>query len=187
MEVSIRIGGFGGQGILLAGRLLGEAVVLCEGKYASQSIGYGPEARLGDSHSEIVIADTFISYPKPTYVDIFVAMSQESFDKYFSKLKKNGILVIDSTYVKNYSEKEIRDKGCKLYAFPFSQYCREKFHTELCANIMILGFISELTKIVKKESLEERIKSLPKKKFIDINLRALEEGVKIAKNMESLK
>ena len=81
MKKEIRICGFGGQGVILAGFIIGKAAAVFMNYYAVQSQSYGPEARGGAARSEIIISDEKIGYPRPTSVDFLVAMSQESLDR----------------------------------------------------------------------------------------------------------
>ena len=84
----IRIAGFGGQGVILAGIVLGKAASLYDGLYAVQTQSYGPEARGGASRAEVVISDEEIDYPKVQSPDILVAMSHEALITYMHDLKR---------------------------------------------------------------------------------------------------
>ena len=95
MRTEIRIGGFGGQGVILAGIILGKSACLFDGKEAVQTQSYGPEARGGASKCEVVISDSEIDYPKVLTPDIFIAMSNEALVKYIVDLKDNGTLIVD--------------------------------------------------------------------------------------------
>ena len=95
MRKELRIGGFGGQGVILAGIILGKAACLFDKNEAVQTQSYGPEARGGASKCEVVISDEKIDYPKVQSPDILVAMSHEALLKYIVDLKDNGILIVD--------------------------------------------------------------------------------------------
>ena len=82
MRTEIRIGGFGGQGVILAGIILGKAASLFDEKEAVQTQSYGPEARGGASKCEVVISDSEVDYPKVQSPDILIAMSNEALIKY---------------------------------------------------------------------------------------------------------
>ena len=102
MKKEIRICGFGGQGVILSGFIIGKAACVFLDYHAVQSQSYGPEARGGAARSEIIISDEKIGYPRPTGVDIFLAMSQESFDSYRSD-------ITDDTIIINLSERFVVD------------------------------------------------------------------------------
>ena len=87
MRKELRIGGFGGQGVILAGIILGKAACLFDKNEAVQTQSYGPEARGGASKCEVVISDEKIDYPKVQSPDILVAMSHEALLKYIVDLK----------------------------------------------------------------------------------------------------
>ena len=95
MRTEIRICGFGGQGIILAGIILGKAASLFDGNEAVQTQSYGPEARGGASKCEVVIDNKLIEYPKVQSLDVLVAMSNEALIKYIVDLKDNGTLIVD--------------------------------------------------------------------------------------------
>ncbi len=90
MRKEIRLCGFGGQGIVLAGVILGEAAVRA-GHHAVQTQSYGPESRGGAARAEVVVSSEPIDYPRVTEADVVVALSQPSFDKYGADVKEGGV------------------------------------------------------------------------------------------------
>jgi len=96
----IIIGGFGGQGIILAGFIVGKAASIFDGRNVTLNQSYGPEARGGDCHVEVVISDSQISYPYIDNPSILVVMSQEAYDKGISSLRQDAPLLIDEALVK---------------------------------------------------------------------------------------
>ena len=119
MRTEIRICGFGGQGVILAGIILGKSACLFDGKEAVQTQSYGPEARGGASKCEVVISDGKVDYPKVQSPDILVAMSNEALLKYIVDLKDNGTLIVDpgTTDVKDVKE-FIDEHNIKVYEAP---------------------------------------------------------------------
>ena len=91
--------GFGGQGIILAGVILGEAATRA-GHRAVQTQSYGPESRGGAARSEVVISSEEIDYPRVSYADVVVALSQEGYEKFGTEVGDGGIVVVDSDLVK---------------------------------------------------------------------------------------
>ena len=85
-----RLSGSGGQGLILAGKILAEAAAIYENKNATQSQSYGPEARGGASKSEVIISDGDIDFPKATRLDVLLCLTQEACDKYVADLKEDG-------------------------------------------------------------------------------------------------
>jgi 2-oxoglutarate ferredoxin oxidoreductase subunit gamma len=96
----IRLSGSGGQGLVLAGVMLAEAVGVYEGKNVAQTQSYGPEARGGSSRSDITISTGEIYYPKTSKLDLLLCLTQDSCDKYYHNLKEDGVLIIDSDIVR---------------------------------------------------------------------------------------
>ncbi|UCH87563.1 MAG: 2-oxoacid:acceptor oxidoreductase family protein, partial [Dehalococcoidia bacterium] len=89
MRHEIRVAGFGGQGMILAGLLIGKAAALYDGKEAVFTQSYGPEARGGASNADVIIDDDPIDYPLVTHPDHFVAMFQEAYERYRPKMVKD--------------------------------------------------------------------------------------------------
>jgi 2-oxoglutarate ferredoxin oxidoreductase subunit gamma len=170
----IRLSGSGGQGLVFAGTILAEAIGIYDGKNVAQTQSYGPEARGGASRSDIVISSGEIYYPKSLRLDLLLALTQESCDRYFMKLKDEGILIIDSDLV---NQPPARD----FYGFPFTRITKERLGTSIVANVVALGTIAALSKVVSKESLIEAVKKRAPKGTEELNLSALELGYELAR------
>jgi len=175
VRIEIRICGLGGQGVILAGEILGLAAVL-DGKYAVQTRSYGSEARGTACKSDVIISSKKVHYPLIEKCDIMIAMNNQSLNIYAHSLKKNGILVIDSDLVKHIPS-EIE---AKIYGIRATKIAEEKF-TRIVANMILLGFTAKITGIVTLSSLEKAIRDrIPK--AVELNLRAIREGARIAEN-----
>lgn len=173
-RLEIRLAGSGGQGLILASVILAEAVVEYEGKNAVQNQSYGPEARGGASKSEVIISDEEIDYPKATNPDILLVMTQASCDKYIGSLKKGGVLIADSDLVR-----DIPEGNYKLYHIPLVRTAAEKIGKAFVANIVALGALNGLAKIVSKDSLEKAVLSRVPKGTEDLNRSALNAGFEL--------
>ena len=176
--LSLRISGFGGQGIILAGLLLGNTAVRKGSAYAVQTQSYGSEARGGECQSELIISDKPINSPTTRYKDILICLSQSALDKYFSTLKKKGILIVDSKLVT-----EIPPIEANIYQVAATETAI-KLGNRIAANMVVLGFLHKFIKMISKEDLREVIASMVPKKFIDINLKAFDAGVHFAEDLE---
>ncbi|MCX7965035.1 MAG: 2-oxoacid:acceptor oxidoreductase family protein [Syntrophorhabdaceae bacterium] len=166
----IRLSGSGGQGIILMGIILAEAAGIYEGRHVSQTQSYGPEARGGSSKAEVVISDIDIDYPKALKLDVLLAMNQKSCDDYYMDLKPDGILIVDSTFVKQIPI-------ARAYQIPFTRIAREKFGKEMVANIIALGAITKLTDIVSPKSMEKAVLARVPKGTEKLNKDALNAGM----------
>jgi len=173
-QYEIRLSGSGGQGLILIGIILAEAAGIYEGRYVAQTQSYGPEARGGVSRSEVIISDEEIDYPKAMSLDMLLAMNQDSCDKYFHDLKQNGVLLVDSTFVSQIPT----SYAIKI---PFTLIAREKLGREIVANIVALGAITQFTDVVSIKSVESAVLDRVPKGTEKINMNALKEGIKAAK------
>jgi 2-oxoglutarate ferredoxin oxidoreductase subunit gamma len=172
----IRLSGAGGQGLILIGKILAEAAAIYDSKNATQSQSYGPEARGGASRSEVIISDEDIDYPKATHIDVLLAMTQEAVDKYAVDMKKNGIIIVDSGFVRDLPEGEF-----KVYSFPITQIAEEKMGKKIVANIIALGAIERLSHIVSEESLINAIRARVPKGTEELNIKAFKFGQELIK------
>ncbi len=174
-KIEIRLSGSGGQGLILAGVILAEAAAIFEGKNAVQTQSYGPEARGGASKSEVIISDGEILYPKTTRVDYLLALNQESCDKYARDLKEDGLLLVDSDAVEHLPP-------VNVVALPLIQTAREKVGRVMTTNVVALGALVEISKVVKYESLKKAVLHRVPKGTEPLNLKALELGRQLARD-----
>jgi len=170
----IRLSGSGGQGLILMGIILAEAIGLYEGKFVAQTQSYGPEARGGSSKAEVVVSDAEIDYPKALKLDLLLGMNQKSCDDFYMDLKPDGLLVVDSTFV-------TQTPIAKAFEIPFTRIAREKLGKAMAANIVALGAISKLTSIVSPRSLEKALLARAPKGTEQLNRQALKDGMTAAR------
>ncbi len=181
MRKEVRIAGFGGQGIILAGIVIGKAAALHDGIHAVQTQSYGPEARGGASRTELVISDDEIDYPKVQSPDILIAMSHEALMAYLDDLKDGGILIIDPDMI---VEEEVlpfvKEHNIKLYRAPATRTAAEKLGLKIVANIVMVGAITRITNIVSEESARKSVAESVPPGTQDKNLAAFDAGVALA-------
>lgn len=177
----IRLSGEGGQGLVLAGKVLAEAAAIYDDKNATQSQSYGPEARGGASRSEVIVSDEDIDYPKATNIDLLLALTQESCNRYFHDLKKDGILLADSNAVL-----QIPEGNYKVFKVPMIEIAREKLGRIMVANIVALGIIASLIKdVISEDAIESAILSRVPKGTEQLNLKAFKIGLETGKELVS--
>ena len=174
----IRLSGEGGQGLVLAGKILAEAAAIYDDKNATQSQSYGPEARGGASRSEVIISDEDIDYPKAINIDLLLAFTQESCKKYYSDLKHDGILLVDSEAVT-----ELPEGDYKVFKVPIIDIAYKQTGRKMVANIVALGIIASLVKVVSEEALEAAILSRVPKGTEQLNLKAFKIGMEKGKEL----
>jgi 2-oxoglutarate ferredoxin oxidoreductase subunit gamma len=164
MRKEIRICGFGGQGIVLAGVVLGEAAVRA-GHQAVQTQSYGPESRGGAARSEVVISSEPIDYPRVTEADIVVALSQPSYDRYGGDVKEGGLVVVDGDIV----------EAEGAVALPF-QVTAEQVGHKIVANIVMVAYVGEHLDLIGAEDLEGAVLANVPKGTEELNRKAIEAG-----------
>ena len=173
----IRLAGEGGQGMILAGLILAEAAAMYAGKNVVQTQTYGPEARGGASKSEVVIGDDEIDYPEVMEADVLLAMGQEACDKYFYGLKKNGVLIVDS-------DKVGRVPTSKAIRVPITRLAVQATGRSITANVVALGLLVGLTKIVPAEALEKAVLARAPEGTEEMNRQALQVGFSEAARLQ---
>ena len=177
----IRLSGSGGQGIILSGIILAEALGLYGEKFVAQTQSYGPEARGGASKAEVIVSNEEIDYPKAIKLDLLLAMNQKSCDEYYRDLKKDGLLIVDSTFV-------TQVPTSKAIQIPFTKIAREKFRKEIVANIISLGTIAEFMDIISPKAMEAAVLARVPKGTEKLNRDALKAGLMAAREFkESMK
>jgi 2-oxoglutarate ferredoxin oxidoreductase subunit gamma len=171
----IRLSGEGGQGIVLAGVILAEAAAIYDDKNATQTQVYGPESRGGASKAEVIISDEEIDYPKAMAVDLLLALTQAAADKYGHDLKPSGILVVDSTKVARVPTGEFA-----VHRLPIIDTAKDTVGKAMVANIVSLGVIAGLSKVVSREAIERAVLARVPKGTEELNRRALGVGFALA-------
>ncbi len=155
-QTEIIVTGFGGQGIILAGRILGMAASLVDKKESTLVQAYGPESRGGACNAQVIISDTPIHYPYVNSPQILVAMSQAGYEKFAAALLPDSVLLVDQDLVN--PEKEV----CDSFAIPATRMA-ENLGNKMMANIIMLGFCTAITKAISPEAAQSTItKSVPK-------------------------
>lgn len=171
----VRLSGSGGQGMLLAGIILAEAAILA-GKNAVQSQSYGPEARGGASRSEVVISNGTIDYPKVTQPEVFMALTQEAFQKYHHDLGPDALLVVDESL----SLTADLPENAKIVRVPILKSATETLKRPIVANIIALGVLVGASSLVEREYLEAAVLHRVPRGTEELNKQALDLGFQLA-------
>ena len=170
-QTDLAIAGVGGQGSILAGVILGSAAVTFDNKYATQTQAYSSELRGGFAAAWVIISDTSIEFPRVVHPDVMVAQAQDSIDRFGNVLKPEAILIIDSDMVNS------TPPGIKqCFRIQATTLARNEFKLALVANMVMLGALCRITRVVSQTALEKAIvKAVPKGKD-QINLEAFNVG-----------
>jgi len=168
--------GYGGQGIVLAGTILGKAA-FNDGKWVSGTNSFGAAARGGACRAEVVISDKPVTFPYVIEADILVAMYQTAYDKYVGQVKREkGIIIYDDNFV---SPKEAG--GLKYIPLPATRTAIEELGGEIGANIIILSAAVEITGLVSGEALKSAVAEIVSEPLRELDLKAVDIGFKLGK------
>lgn len=167
----IRIAGFGGQGVVLSGNIIGKAASIFTEGHAVLTQNYGPESRGGSCTTEVVISDEPIDYPYVTNPQVQIILSQEAYTKYGQKAPPGTLVIVDSGLVKvNPKQKP------QPLAIPASRMALEEIGRSVVANIITLGFLAARSNAVSSEALKKAVLDSVPAGTEDINTRAFELG-----------
>ena len=184
MRTEIRLGGFGGQGVLTCGIIIAKAAALYDGNHAVQTQSYGPEARGGASRTDVVLSDEIIDYPKVDNPEVFIAMSHEALMKYIGDIRENAILIVDPELV--YEEEIqsiIKDKKLKYYKSSATKVAEDVIGKKIVSNIVMLGSFVKTTGLISVESAKKAILESVPKGTEDMNMEAFEQGMQIVEKI----
>lgn len=177
-RTEIRIAGFGGQGVVLAGVLLGTAAAVTDGRRAVQTQSYGAAARGGGARSEVVVSDDPIVYPRVTHPDIMVAMSEEAMQKYGADMRPGALLLVDNDLVKGAIREDVRRVDA-----PVSNLATQELGRTIVANLVMLGVLVAKTGVVSVPGMEAAIRENVPPKTIDLNLKAFRRGLELGQTL----
>ena len=173
-RVEVRISGFGGQGVVLAGEILGRAAAY-EGKHVVQTQSYGAEARGSAARSEIIISENKIDFPKVRKCDILVAMSQAALEANLKDLKKRGLLIVDKDKVE-----QLPDTKARVFKIPATKTAAKLLKSRLYANTIMLGALTRITGIVQKKTVEKALTDSVPETTREANIMSFRKGLKLA-------
>ncbi len=171
-HVEVRLSGFGGQGLVLAGIVLGRAAAVHEGRNAVMAQSYGPESRGGASCAEVIIDDGDIDYPHLVSPDVVLVLSQEAYAKYGKGRGTDVLLVAEKNIVELDPATE---KGRRVLRVPFTALA-EKVGRRIVLNMVALGFLCRATGVVGRDALREAIRASVPPGTEELNLRAFDAG-----------
>ena len=176
MQSEIMFAGFGGQGILLSGKILAEAAME-QGFQVGWVPSYGPEMRGGTAYCTVVISDRPIGSPIIRNPKHLVAMNRPSLEKFAPHVRPGGIIFINSSLIPVSSSRQDVDE----LKVPATEIAK-RLGSERVANIVALSAFVSRSKLVKFDLLRETIKTefASKAQFIPLNMAAVDEGEKAA-------
>jgi 2-oxoglutarate ferredoxin oxidoreductase subunit gamma len=174
----VRFAGFGGQGIIRSGIIIGAAASLHDDRFATLNQSFGPEARGGACSAQVLVSDDKILYPYVTRPDVLVAMSQEAYAKYEEELRDDGLLVYDSDLVHPDPVKKKQKELC----VPATRFA-EELGNRIIANVVMLGFFTAVTDVVSMDAMRKAIPGFVPSRFVDLNMKAFDKGYNYGKEV----
>jgi 2-oxoglutarate ferredoxin oxidoreductase subunit gamma len=170
----IRLAGFGGQGVILAGLLLGQAAVN-DGKFAAGSNSYGPQARGSACKADLIVSDNPIDYPHVERAHMFVAMSQGGYDAFQNQVAGEGQIFYDSGLVTP-AGGPIPETGLDV-----TDMAMKEFDNKQVANLIWVGILAGATGWFSQRALERAAEQHVPGRFLELNLRCLSRGLQLGR------
>ncbi len=167
----IKFGGFGGQGVILAGIIIGRAASIYDHKFATLTQSFGPEARGSACSAQVIVSEGKITYPYVTKPEILLVMSQEACNKFLPETTDDAMVIIEEDLVKPAGLKP----GMKLFSIPATRLA-EELGRKMILNIVMVGFFTAVTKLVNYEAVKEAVKASVPQGTENMNLKAFDRG-----------
>ncbi len=182
-RLEIRLSGFGGQGIIRSGEIVGKAAVLYDNKYATFTQSYGPESRGGACAAQVAIADdpVELSYPHVIDPSILVIMSQGAYNKYAPDFRRDGLLIVDDGLV----EIDEGSEGVRVLKVP-ATHIAEELGRRIVANVVMLGFVAAVTDIASPEAMQQAVLASVPTGTEKLNESAFEAGFQYGQKTQTL-
>jgi len=174
----VRIAGFGGQGVVLAGMVIGNAATLHDGKFVTLTQSFGPEARGTTCSVQLIVSAEPILYPYLTKPDILVVMSQDANEKYGRDLKPGGLLLFEQDLI----EPLRLNHETRAYGIPATRFA-EELGRKLVLNMVMVGFVTAMTGLVTEEAVRQAIAASVPRGTEPLNLAAFAKGHEYGKSL----
>ncbi len=171
-SIEMRVAGFGGQGVVLAGMVLGRAATIYDNKHVTLTQSFGPEARGSSCSIQMIVSPEPILYPYLTRLDILVAMSQEAYTRFVPELSPDGLLLYEQDLI----NLDPTRTDIKAYGIPATRFA-EELGRRLVLNMVMVGFVTGLTGITEPEAARKSVLDSVPKGTEALNTAAFEKGL----------
>jgi 2-oxoglutarate ferredoxin oxidoreductase subunit gamma len=176
----IRIAGFGGQGVILAGMVIGRAATIYDTQHVTLTQSFGPEARGSACSVQLIVSPQPVLNPYITRPDLLVAMSQEAYTRFISDLKPNGVLLYEQDLI----ELETLRSDVTAHGIPATRFA-EELGRKLVLNMVMVGFVTGLTQVITPEAARKSIVDSVPKGTEDLNTAAFEKGLEYGLSLKA--
>jgi 2-oxoglutarate ferredoxin oxidoreductase subunit gamma len=180
-ETEIRIAGFGGQGVILAGMVIGRAATIYDHKFVTLTQSFGPEARGSACSVQLIVSTEPVLYPYISRPDLLVAMSQEAYARFGPELKPGGLLLYEQDMI-SLSKKLPAD--IKTFGIPATRFA-EELGRKLVLNMIMVGFVTATTSLTTAEAVRKAVEDSVPRGTEKLNLAAFEKGLEFGRNLLS--
>jgi 2-oxoglutarate ferredoxin oxidoreductase subunit gamma len=170
-EKHVLITGFGGQGIIMAGDILGKAATLYDRKHATMTQAYGPEARGGACSAQLIVSEEAILFPYIKQIQVLICLSQEGYSRNVGSLRRGGVLIWDMDLVRTKKP----DPSITVYHIPATRFA-EELGNRMMANIVMLGFLAAVYDLVSVDAMRKAVLTSVPDQTKEMNLQAFERG-----------
>ncbi len=153
-RTEIRVGGLGGQGVILCAQIIGKAAAIFDQKHSTLIQAFGPEARGSACSAQVTVADAAIGYPYVKHPDILVVMSPDAYTQFVPQLKPSGVLLYEEELIKL---DDRLPEGAKAYGIPATRFA-EELGRRLVLNIVMVGFFTGVTELVSMGAVERAVR-----------------------------
>lgn len=170
-KTEIKVGGFGGQGIILTGYIIGKAAAIYDDMHATMTQAFGPEARGSACSSQVIVSKDIIRYPYVKVPQIMVIMSQEAFTKFSPEIDPEGMLLIEEELVDPVG---IPD-SVKLFTIPATRIA-EELGRKVVLNMVMAGFFTSVTGLISRDAMRKAVETTVPPGTEKLNLQAFDRG-----------
>jgi 2-oxoglutarate ferredoxin oxidoreductase subunit gamma len=171
-KTEIRVGGLGGQGVILCGMIIGKAASIHDGKHATLIQAFGPEARGSACSAQVTVANEVIGYPYVKKPNVLIVMSPDAYTQFAPQIASGGTLLYESELI---HLDATLPNGVKAYGIPATRFA-EELGRRLVLNIVMVGFFAGVTGLLSPEAMEKAVKDSVPRGTEDLNLRAYRKG-----------
>jgi 2-oxoglutarate ferredoxin oxidoreductase subunit gamma len=175
----IRIGGLGGQGVILCGIIIGKAASIHDGKHATLIQSFGPEARGSACSAQVILSNEAIGFPYVKSPDVLILMSRDAYRQFAPQLRPGGLVLYESDLI---AADGGLPSGARALGIPATRFA-EELGRRLVLNIVMVGFFAGVTGLVSREAVEKAVLDSVPKGTEDLNMRALKKGFEYGREM----
>ncbi len=176
--LKVRIGGWAGQGTVMAGTILGKTLAIEQGYNVAQQRSYSAAVRSGIAYSDITADKMELDELVIDVPDYLIVMYQDTLNEWEKLANDSEIVIVDSSRVHDVSK-----ITSKIYEIPAGQIA-EDIATSKATNVVLLGALASISEYVDLESLKKTVKNEFPEKFVDINIKALDRGYEAIKKLD---